>query len=105
MVIKESTVAFAAPLAFTMKLCKCIDFAAKTAGDSESVCICLGYLGWCNTNRTNHICVVSPMVVKESTAAFAATVAFTMKLCKCIDFAAKTAGDSDSGCTCLGYLG
>ena len=44
------------------------------------------------------------MVVKESTASIAAPEAFTMKFCKCIDFAAKTAGESESGRTCFGYF-
>ncbi len=82
MVSKESKATIAALAAFAMKLCKCIDFAAKNASDSNSDLACLGYLGWCDTNRTNPICVASPMVAKESKAAIAAAAAFAMILWK-----------------------
>jgi hypothetical protein len=104
MVAKESTVAFAASVAFTMKFCKCIDFAAKMRLTATVAVHALDTLG--DVTQTEQILLVLvTMVVKESTDSIAATLAFTMKLCKCIDFAAKTAGENKSVCTCLDYLG
>jgi hypothetical protein len=42
-------------------------YFGKNIGNRDNVCSCLGYLGRCNKNRNNPICVAQPKVAKART--------------------------------------